>query len=115
MEINTYDCCECNRRLVVGHIDDGTTPFLLVCPECNGDMRSSFYRPEVQALKPELFWFKPTPAQLPKQVQWELEFLGATELVPYESAYKMAQSHVSKGGVLLAPSKDKIMEWAHVN
>lgn len=58
---NIYICQKCHRHIVTVDIDDGVTPFMLICratKDCNGDMYSTFYNAP-QNLPPDFEWFKP--------------------------------------------------------
>jgi hypothetical protein len=62
---NSYQCEVCNGVIVTVDIDDGTTPFLLLCratPSCDGMMKSNFYRID-QSIKAGYEWFRPASSK----------------------------------------------------
>lgn len=58
---NGYTCQDCGKSIVTINIDDGTTPFMILCRAtkgCEGMMYSSFYSIP-QGLPAQYEWFKP--------------------------------------------------------
>ena len=113
-KINNYTCQSCRKVVVTELLEKGTTPFIIVCPKCNGDMHSHFFSCD-QSAKPDLFWFKPNSTQLVNQTQWELEHFCAAHLMDFESALSAQQQHVNAGGLVLGPDKDTIERWKALN
>jgi len=109
--INRYTCIVCQENILTEDLDEGTTPSSLTCPVCNGDMHSCKYNCD-QKQEAFYFWFKPTSSlQLKRQVKWEIKWMGAKGLMKLEMALRIQQSHVAKGGLLLAPSRKVIERW----
>ena len=40
---NAYTCDGCHRTIVTKDIDEGVTPFMIDCRDCDGLMKSHFY------------------------------------------------------------------------
>lgn len=62
---NAYTCSECGFTFVTVHVDDGVTPFGILCRaanDCQGMATSHFYKlsPSVLAIEPTFEWYKPT-------------------------------------------------------
>ena len=79
---NLYQCQDCQGVIVTLDIDEGTTPFMLLCkakPKCKGIMHSNFYRCD-QRLPHHYEWFKPESAD-----QYDPE----------------TQEHIRKGGLVI--------------
>lgn len=58
---NRYVCDTCGKDVITVNIDDGVTPFMILCkatPGCRGAMRSSFYQVP-QELPAQFEWFRP--------------------------------------------------------
>lgn len=58
--VNVYTCGKCGKKLSTVHVDDGTTPFMIVCKRtegCRGFATSGFYQPTT--LAPLAEWYKP--------------------------------------------------------
>lgn len=58
---NQYTCTECGKSVITLDVDDGTTPFMMLCRAtegCDGVMQSSFYRCDPN-LEHTYEWFKP--------------------------------------------------------
>ena len=58
---NRYVCDTCGKGVVTVNINDGVTPFMILCKAtkgCRGMMRSSFYQVP-QDLPAQFEWFKP--------------------------------------------------------
>lgn len=63
MRLNMYSCPN-GHRVTTVDIDEGTTPFMIRCPECKQDMRSSFYRVPQNAPFPTMEWRRATKEEL---------------------------------------------------
>jgi hypothetical protein len=64
--VNSYLCTGCGRKTVTRDIHEGTTPFMMACPKCDGGMaQSSFYRCD-QFQDAEVLWIRPTTGELVK-------------------------------------------------
>lgn len=90
--INIYTCSDfdCGYRIVTIDLEEGTTPFGVLCKKCKKRMAySAFYKVD-QTLIPEYEWYKPN-----------LEDIPETDLA--------IRDHVKKGGLLLRKRK-RIME-----
>ena len=58
---NRYVCKKCGGAVITVNVDDGVTPFMMLCRAtrgCDGDMHSSFYDAP-QELPAQFEWFKP--------------------------------------------------------
>jgi hypothetical protein len=58
---NQYTCDTCGKSVVTLDVDEGTTPFMILCRvtlHCQGMMRSNFYSCD-QSLEHMLEWFAP--------------------------------------------------------
>ena len=58
---NRYVCQTCGKGVITVNVDDGTTPFMILCKAtkgCRGMMYSSFYNVP-QELPARFEWFKP--------------------------------------------------------
>ncbi len=59
---NVYICDKCAGKVVTLDVDEGATPFMILCratPGCGGMMQSVFYHCD-QNMEHTLEWFKPT-------------------------------------------------------
>ncbi len=108
--INTYTCTVCDERIVTQDMDNGATPSSIICPVCNAEMESAYYRCD-QKLEPGYFWFKPNQQQIKPQVKWELKWADLKKEIKLKQALQIQQEHLDKGGLVLAPSKQIIKEW----
>lgn len=86
---NLYTCARCKRQIVTIDVDDGVTPFSMMCSElddndCDGLMGSTFYIMPKNAPDPTYEWYKPT----------------AEEIVGMSRAMR---EHVDKGGLDIRP------------
>jgi hypothetical protein len=62
---NAYTCRDCGYTFVTIHVDDGVTPFGIMCraaTDCSGMAGSHFYKlsPAVAKIAPTFEWYKPT-------------------------------------------------------
>ena len=58
---NVYLCQDCRKIIITLDVDEGTTPFMLLCevtPGCNGAMYSQFYQVD-QRLPHTHEWYMP--------------------------------------------------------
>lgn len=81
---NRYICTCCNCTIVTVDIDEGTTPYLLLChatPGCPGMMLSQWYQ-GAESLEPSWEFYRPSPE----------------EYIQLPMSYK---AHVENGGLLL--------------
>ena len=108
--INTHVCDSCGKGFKTEMVDIGVTPASLTCHSCNGDAWSMFFDCP-QNVQPDYYWFKPTDKQLRSQVEWELDWMGAQDLISAEEAFFLQKQHVNKGGLVLAPNKESISSW----
>lgn len=88
---NTYHCGRCQTWIVTINVDDGVTPFTVLCESCCvqgrfGSMYSSLYRKT--DLEPTHEWYRPTKGQLRK----------------LKASLPMMQ-HVAAGGLILREIK----------
>ena len=62
---NVYVCDDCGKGIVTANAVDGTTPYMIGCPErgCQGTARSQFYPPGAQLLRPVYEFYKPSPKE----------------------------------------------------
>jgi len=59
---NRYVCDTCGKGVITVNVDNGTTPFMILCKAtkgCKGVMQSSFYQVP-QELPAQFEWFIPT-------------------------------------------------------
>jgi hypothetical protein len=108
---NTYICDNCGKVFKTETLDDGVTPFIINCHNCNGDAISQFFDCP-QQVKPDYYWFKPTNKQLKAQVEWELDWMGSKGFLDIETAYQLQKEHVDKGGLVLGPDNETIKGWS---
>jgi len=83
---NVYVCGACGHRTVTIDVDEGTTPFMISCTECDEAAYSQFYADESQDMTPTHEWRKPNDAERKELLKLSPETL--TE-------------HVDRGGLLL--------------
>lgn len=82
-KLNIYVCESCREHIVTRDMDEGVTPFMILCEFCEtGKMKSSFYRVFDQTMKEGYHWYKP----------------GADEL---DTLKPGTRDHVERGGLLL--------------
>ena len=62
---NSYKCRKCDTITITVDRDQGTTPFIMRCPECNGEAESSLYRTFQRAI-PTHEWYHPTEEEYAK-------------------------------------------------
>jgi hypothetical protein len=77
---NRYVCQTCGKGVITVNVDDGTTPFMILCKAtkgCKGMMYSSFYS---------------VPQELPAQFEW----FRPASLKGYSPEM---QEHIQKGGL----------------
>lgn len=79
---NAYDC-KCGRVMVFYLLENGTTPAFMTCDQCGKHATSRWYR-NVEGLKPEYEWYKPTRSQ-------------------YKRLNPHMKEHVDLGGLLYRP------------
>jgi hypothetical protein len=87
--LNKYTCKSCGGEIITIDIDEGTTPFMLLCrvkADCGGHMYSSFYR-NVHG-KPTYQWRKPT-------------------LTEYRQSSAATKQHYEMGGLGIWPYSEK--------
>jgi len=67
-ERNSYTCEKCGKQVVTVNLDDGVTPFIILCRanwpgECSGEAKSGFYRIDQES--PATWgWYRPVGAEL---------------------------------------------------
>ncbi len=66
---NIYLCPSCGHGFVSLDVDDGTTPFMTKCLNCNDMAQSMFYAAPQEVLariNPALEWYSPSPKSVKK-------------------------------------------------
>lgn len=64
---NIYICNHCGHGFVSLDVNDGTTPFMTKCLNCEKMAQSMFYAAPQQMLaetKPAIEWYRPSPLEL---------------------------------------------------
>ena len=79
-KLNIYTCEKCNAHIVTKDVDDGVTPFMTPCDDCDGMMLSSFYRVWDQSMRPDYEWYRPENT---------------------DGLSKYVKDHVDKGGLIM--------------
>ena len=115
-QIIKYKCGRCNTVTIIKRIDEGKTPFTIICPICKTE--SFFLHSEKETEHspiPKMFLFAPvSDIQLEQQVEWEMEYLNIDKEKLKESnvnLFQIQKDYAVKGYLLLAPSKEAIEEW----
>lgn len=65
---NIYACNKCGKTIVTEDLDEGVTPFMILCratKDCNGFMLSKMY-PKGINKDPDYVWRKPTKQEYKK-------------------------------------------------
>ena len=96
--INQYVCEMCGLGIITVDLEEGVTPFALVCRatnDCEGKMYSRMYEKVKQSLIPEFGWYKPNLADVED----------------------FQRPHIEAGGLLLRKFKlwNEIFDWRHDN
>ena len=109
--VNIYVCKSCQNLITTVDVDEGTTPFMILCPKCRGDAQSNFYpqsRPIPKWIKPPIFeWFKPkTNKEILHYSKLELkehrkilESKGIS--ISVHELYRANKEHCKQGGLLM--------------
>lgn len=91
--INIYTCAKCDAGTVTVDVDDGVTPFIILCratERCGGEAHSCFYRVPPGDHVPTFEWYKPT---IRKAKRLDRKWPGTLD-------------HVRQGGLMLRPRTD---------
>jgi len=89
--INKYYCIECEYIIITEDIEKGTTPFVIGCPRCKGNMRSHFYTGVYPDIRVDCTWKKPTKKE-------------------YDKLHILEKDHVDMGGLCLYPIREKFLK-----
>lgn len=104
-KLNVYMCQKCRNIMTTVDIDEGTTPFIIICPKCKGDAQSSFYpkeRPIPEFVKPPTFeFFKPkSDKEIMHYSKLELKMYKVKN-ISVDDLYKGNKEHCRLGGLMM--------------
>lgn len=105
--VNVYTCTACGHRTTTVDRDEGVTPFMIGCPECDTWAHSAFYQVD-QTLAPEFEWYRPTAdeldAEISEAVQQVTEKFGDAHAAEVREGLEAAiREHAEKGGLSMRP------------
>lgn len=90
---NAYVCSNLHSTVTI-NTDQGTTPMIIACPQCNERAMSMMYNVN-QQLEPSHEWYSPT----------DEDWKDLKADISSKEVIANMQHHVAKGGLLLRPIK----------